>query len=98
MLDFVNYDWVLNQVGKKRKCRKMWHADIIKWLEQIEQRTHNQELVGTNHAIHWGNGHCYIEKKKKEQNNKHSNKTSPTSKMFVFLENSSGEQKFPPLS
>jgi hypothetical protein len=95
MLDFVNNDFVLNQRGKKRKYRKMWHVDMIKWLGQ---RTHNQELVGTNHAIHWGNGHCYIEKKKKEQNNKHSNKTSPTSKMFVFLENSSGEQKFPPLS
>jgi hypothetical protein len=71
MLDFVNNNCVLNQKKKKNEkkgnAEKCGNADIIKWLEQIEQRTHNQELVGSNHAIHWGNVHCYIEKKKKEQ-------------------------------
>jgi hypothetical protein len=51
----------------------MWHADMIKLLGQ---RTHNQELVGSNHAIHWGNVNCYIEEKKKEQKNKHNHTTS----------------------
>ncbi len=73
ILDFANYDCVLNLIGIKRKYRKMLHADMIQWLGK---RTHNQELVGSNHAIHWGNVHCYIEKKKKEQKNKHSHTTS----------------------